>query len=91
MSILIKKKSKETKHVESVMSRVDSEQELTKELTEEDKKIVGYIRNGIENHEGISLSQELCIHRKKILGIINDDEWNDYVDFVNKCIQKGRE
>jgi len=74
-----------------IVSRLDSEGELTRELSEEDAKIVSYIRHGIDGHEGISLSQELCLHRKKLIGLVEEDEWNDYCQFVQKCIDKARE
>lgn len=87
MSINIKKREKK----DSTISRLASNEFLTDELNQTDKKVVSYIRNGLDNHKGYSLSQELCLHRKKLLGIVDETEWNDYVSFVNACIAKAKE
>ena len=73
------------------ISRLDGDVDLLKDLDSKDKIIEGYIRNGTQNHKGISLSQELALHRKKICGVVNEEEWNDYVLFVQECIAKANE
>lgn len=41
--------------------------------------------------EKYSLSKELSLHRKKMLGIVDNTEWQEYVDYVNECILKVKE
>ena len=65
--------------------------ELVKEANQRDIKIESYIRNGFENHSGISISQETALHRKKLMGVLSDEEWDNYVDFIQQCIAKADE
>ena len=60
---------------------------LVEEKNEEDAKIEALIRQ----EGGYSMSQELAIHRKKLMGILPDDEWNAYCTYVQACIDKVRE
>lgn len=57
---------------------------LVADQTEEETKIELYIR------EKYSMSQELALHRKKLMGVLSDDEWNGYVAFVEECIERAK-
>lgn len=59
--------------------------DLIKEATDLEITIEFYIR------EKYSLSQEVAIHRKKLLGELTDEEWNEYNDFVKDCIERAKE
>ena len=37
-----------------------------------------------------SMSQELALHRKKIMGIVDESEWNEYCSYIQECIEKVR-
>lgn len=41
--------------------------------------------------ENYSLSQEVALHRKKLMGTVDPEEWDEYVAFVEECIAKARE
>jgi hypothetical protein len=69
---------------ETKTKEVDFISSLVKEATDEDIKINSLIR------ERYSMSQEMALHRKKIMGIINDDEWLAYTSFISECIEKAR-
>ena len=69
---------------ETKTKEVDFISSLVKEATDEDIKINSLIR------ERYSMSQEMALHRKKIMGIINDDEWNAYAVYIALCIEKVR-
>jgi hypothetical protein len=58
---------------------------LVKESSEEDQKINTYIR------EQYSMSQELALHRKRLMGTLSAEEWQTYTDYVEECIAKARE
>lgn len=58
---------------------------LVSDNLEEDIRIEALIR------EVYTLSQELAIHRKKLMGELSDDEWEKYYTFVKECINKARE
>ena len=55
------------------------------EMSEEDQKIQALIR------ERYSLSQEVALHRKKIMRTVDATEWTDYTHYVEECIAKVRE
>ena len=57
---------------------------LVSEVTKEETEIESYIR------EQYPLSRELALHRKKAMGILSQEEWDDYVAFVQECIDKVR-
>ena len=38
-----------------------------------------------------SLSEELALHRKKIMGVCEWDEWDAYCEYVQGCIARVRE
>ena len=59
--------------------------QLVAEASEEDAKINLLIR------EKYSMSQELALHRKKLLGTATDEEWQEYNAYVEECIVKARE
>lgn len=79
----IYKKNKDIKNLERICGRIEPTANLVKE-NEEDFKVNSLIR------EKYSLSQELCLHRKKIIGIVDESEWNEYVAFVEECIERAR-
>lgn len=56
--------------------------QLIMEASEEEVNIELAIR------EKYSLSQEIALHRKKMMGI--DDEWDDYCAYVRECIERAR-
>lgn len=85
--LLIKKRDRNSESI----SKLESQVELTKEANSKDIKIEFYIRNGLDDHEGISMSKEIGILRKKLMGILPDEEWNDYTTFIEKCISKVSE
>ena len=57
---------------------------LVEEKSEEDKKIELLIRTRY------SMSMETALHRKKLMGILPDSEWNEYCTFVQECIDEAR-
>ena len=36
------------------------------------------------------MSQELAMHRKKLMGIEDTAEWNEYCAYVQECIDRVR-
>lgn len=58
---------------------------LLRDSSERDMKIETLLR------EQYSLSQELAIHRKKMSGEIEEEEWENYVSYVKECIAKAKE
>ena len=38
-----------------------------------------------------SLSQEVALHRKRLMGTATDEEWDAYTAYVEECITKVRE
>lgn len=71
--------------VEMALKEAQVVSSMVKEKTEEDMKINFLIR------EKYSMSQELALHRKKLLGTATDDEWAEYNAYVEECIVKARE
>lgn len=71
--------------------RIEGDVMLVKEANGSDKRIECLIRNGFDEHPGISLSQELALLRKHAMGIVDNTEWDDYCTFVQACIEKSRE
>ena len=59
---------------------------LCDEPNAENDKIVRLIREA-----GYSLSMELALHRKKLIGAVDEDEWNAYQTCVLECIAKAKE
>lgn len=86
MPIVINKKSKTIKAIERKIGQIDTNVELVKDASDKDTNIEYNIRKGTQNHDGISLSQEIGILRKKILGTLSDEDWNDYTSFIQECI-----
>lgn len=41
--------------------------------------------------EQYSISQEIMLHRKKLMGVLSEEEWAAYVAFVEECIAKANE
>lgn len=37
-----------------------------------------------------SLSQEIALHRKSIMGVCDKSEWDDYCTYVQECIDEAR-
>jgi len=68
---------RELHHIEPTVS-------LTVE-SEQDMKIEQLIR------EKYSLSQEIALHRKKLIDAVEPQEWDDYNNYVIECIAKARE
>ena len=52
---------------------------LVKDSSDEDMAIELLIR------QRYSMSQETALHRKKLMGTISDDEWNEYVAYIEEC------
>mgnify|MGYP006873202673 CR=1 FL=1 len=84
MSLNIKKRDTQLE----LISRLDSELEVARETDSKSSRINMMIRKGTQNHKGYSLSEELCLHRKKLLDLVDPEEWNDYVNFVASCIEE---
>ena len=61
-----------------------SRSQYADEPNEEDAKIVLLIR------ERYTLSMELALHRKKLVGAVDEDEWNAYQNYVLECIERAR-
>ena len=57
---------------------------LLAEKSEEDMRIETLIR------ERFSMSMETALHRKKLMGILPDAEWNKYCTFIQECIDEVR-
>ena len=57
---------------------------LVEEASDEEVNIELAIR------EKYSMSQELALHRKKLMGAVDPDEWDEYTAFVQECIDKVR-
>ena len=76
---------KHDKDMQKQISSMVLATQLIKDNGEEDIEIELLIR------ERYSLSNELAIHRKKLLGIIEDEEWEEYNTFVLECIEKARQ
>ena len=81
MPFIIKKPDKE---LERQVSKLGSQMIFSDEPDELDAKIVSKIR--LE----YSTSRELALHRKKLLGIVDEEEWQTYVDYVVKCIEEAK-
>ena len=69
---------------EQAQKEKDLKLQLVSEVTEEEVAIEAYIR------EKYPLSRELALHRKKAMGILSQEEWDEYVNFVQECIDKVR-
>ncbi len=41
--------------------------------------------------EKYSMSQETALHRKKLMGTLSDEEWNEYATYIEECIAKAKE
>ena len=57
---------------------------LVEEASDEEVNIELAIR------EKYSMSQELALHRKKVMGAVEPSEWDEYTAFVQECIDKVR-
>ena len=69
---------------EQIQKSKDLKLGLVSEASEEETEIELLIR------ENYSLSQELALHRKKAMGVVDETEWNTYVVFVQECIDRVR-
>lgn len=69
---------------EQTQKEKDLKIQLVSEASEEETEIELLIR------EQYSLSQELALHRKKAMGIVDETEWNDYVAYIQECIDRVR-
>lgn len=69
---------------EQIQKEKDLKIQLVSEASEEETEIELLIR------EQYSLSQELALHRKKAMGIVDETEWNNYVAYVQECIDRVR-
>ena len=63
----------------------DLKTQLIQEASDEEVGIELMIR------EKYSMSQELAIHRKKLMGILDESEWNEYCEYVQECIRESKE
>ncbi len=57
---------------------------LVEEASDEEVNIELAIR------EKYSMSQELALHRKKLMGVVEPSEWDEYTAYVQECIDKVR-
>ena len=57
---------------------------LVEEMSDTDLKIEMLIRRKY------SMSMETKIHREKLMGKIDDEEWNEYCTFVQECIDEAK-
>lgn len=57
---------------------------LLTEKSDEDVRIETLIR------QRYSMSMETALHRKKLMGILPDAEWNEYCTFIQECIDEVR-
>lgn len=73
---------KRDREVDATLKSLGSQVKMTEETDETDSKVVLLIR------ERYSLSKELCLHRKKLIGTVDAQEWSAYVDYVLECIAK---
>lgn len=55
------------------------------EKTDKEIKVECLIR------EQYSISQEIMLHRKKLMGVLSKEEWDAYVAFIEECIAKADE
>ena len=69
---------------EANMKKASFLSSLVDEKTEEEIKTECLIR------EKYSISQELMLHRKKLMNTLPDEEWNEYVSFVEECIERAK-
>lgn len=69
---------------EQIQKSKDLKLGLVSEASEEETEIELLIR------ENYSLSQELALHRKKAMGIVDEVEWDKYVTYVQECIDRVR-
>lgn len=76
---LIKKKDIPTEIVGKRNSFLTS---LVADSSETDTQIEVLIR------EKYSLSQEIAIHRKHMMGTLSTDKWTEYCSYVQECIDK---
>lgn len=81
---LIKKGNIETEMAIKANSVVTG---LLAEKSDEDMRIETLIRR----EGGYSMSEELAIHRKKMMGTLPDKEWDAYCAYVEECIREARE
>lgn len=69
---------------EQIQKSKDLKLGLVSEASQKETEIELLIR------EQYSLSQELALHRKKAMGVVDTEEWDAYVTFVQECIDKVR-
>ena len=70
---------------EQIQKSKDLKLGLVSEASQEETEIELLIR------ENYSLSQELALHRKKAMGIVDEAEWDTYVTYVQACIDRARD
>jgi len=70
---------------EQIQKSKDLKLGLVSEASQEETEIELLIR------ENYSLSQELALHRKKAMGIVDEAEWDTYVAYVQACIDRVRD
>ena len=69
---------------EQIQKEKDLKLQLVSEASDEETEIELLIR------EQYSLSQELALHRKKAMNIVDANEWTAYVTYVQECIDRVR-
>lgn len=57
---------------------------LVKDSSDEDMAIELLVR------QRYSMSQETALHRKKLMGVVAEDEWNEYVAYIEECKESVR-
>ena len=76
----------EIKRIDLEKEHRDKAMDLKTQLIEEASSGVVSIELRIRTR--YSMSQELALHRKKLMGKLEDSEWNDYCAFVQECIDE---
>lgn len=76
----------EIKRIDLAKEHRDKAMDLKTQLIEEASS--GEVSIELQIRARYSMSQELSLHRKKLMGKLDDSEWNDYCAFVQKCIDE---
>lgn len=77
--------TKHDKQMRSSLAKASFLSSLVDEKTDTNLQVECFIR------EKYSISQEIMLHRKKLMGTLSDEEWNEYVSYVEECIARAEE
>ena len=78
----IKKPNREQEHRNKM---TDLKTQLVQEASDVEVGIELKIR------EKYSMSQELALHRKMLMGVLDENEWAEYCEYVQKCVNESKE